>query len=532
MVALSAPLALEGGQPPNRDAGSATVQLLAINDFHGNLEPPSGSNGRVNATPAGGAEYLATHLIDDVAQHPDSLVVAAGDLVGASPFVSAIFHDAPTVEALNAMHLSVSSVGNHEFDRGSQALLGLQRTATFKYLSANVVRTSTHAPLFPATAVRTVGGVKVGFIGETLRGTKEMVAAKSTRGLSFLDEATTANRYAASLKRQGVNAVVLLIHEGGQQHPAEGQADPNGCVNFDGAIAPILDKLTADIQVVISAHTHQFYNCRIGGRLVTSAGALGRMITRVTLDIDRSSDRITHASATNQVVTRDVAKDPAQTRIIAKYSALAEGSANAVVGSVAADLLADPDAADESPLGGVIADAQLLATRSAGAAVAFTNPGGIRADLLVHAQRGMARPGEVTYKDLYEVQPFGNVVTTITMTGATIKRLLEQQFDNPSPGARKILQVSNGFTYRYRLTAPRGQHVDADSLSIGGRRVGPTDRVRVTASDFLLGGGDGFSVFKEGTNRVAAMSDIDALIAYFKVHSPVAPSANRIVRID
>jgi 5'-nucleotidase len=201
-----------------RSEGEAavTVQLLAINDFHGNLEPPSGSNGRIGDTPAGGAEYLATHLKSAIAENTNSIVVAAGDLIGASPLVSALFHDEPTIESMNAINLAVSSVGNHEFDKGAAELLRLQRQAQFRYRSANVVRGSAAAQaLFPATAVRTVGGVRLGFIGETLRDTSQIVAPAGIQGLRFLVEASAANSSAARLKRQGVNAIVLLLHQGG-----------------------------------------------------------------------------------------------------------------------------------------------------------------------------------------------------------------------------------------------------------------------------------------------------------------------------
>src|SRR5437773_1389651 len=228
---------------PPAPAGSVTVQILALNDFHGNLEPPSGSNGQINGTPAGGVEYLATHLARDLRENPSSIIVGAGDFVGASPLVSSLFHDEPTIESMNALHLGVSSVGNHEFDKGVRELLRLKRR--FAYLSANVVRRATGATLFPPTSVRRFGGVNVGFIGETLQGTPDIVAVTSTRGLRFLDEATTANAYAARLKRQGVHAIVLLIHEGGRQRPAAGDADPNGCENFSGPIEPIVEKLTA-----------------------------------------------------------------------------------------------------------------------------------------------------------------------------------------------------------------------------------------------------------------------------------------------
>lgn len=504
--------------------GVVTVQILAINDFHGNLEPPSGSNGQIGSTPAGGAEYLATHLERAVAENPNSIVVGAGDIIGASPLVSSLFRDEPALQATTAMHLSVSSVGNHEFDKGVRDLLRLKRG--FQYLSANVVKTATGATLFPPTIVRRVGGVNVGFIGETLKGTPDIVAAASTRGLGFLDEAATANAYASRLKRRGVHAIVLLIHEGGRQHPSSGLADPNGCADFTGAIVPIVEKLSMDIPVVVSGHTHDFYNCRIGGHLVTSASSFGRMITRITLTIDRVTDRVINAAAVNEIVTRDVPKNPAQTRIVEKYAALSAARANAHVGTAAADLVQKENAARESSLGDIIADAQLAATSAAaagGAEVAFMNSGGIRADVSA---------GDVTYRQLYEVQPFGNVLNVVTLTGDTLKRLLEQQFDNPSPGETNVLQVSNGFSYRYRSSAPAGQHVDADSITINGRRIGATDRVRVAASNFLVDGGS-YPVLREGTEKVIGVPDIDALVEYFKTHSPVAAGPqNRIVRVD
>ena len=288
--------------------------------------------------------------------------------------------------------------------------------------------------------------------------------------------------------------------------------------------------------MVISGHTHAFYNCRIDGRLVTSASSYGRMVTRIALEIDSATGRVVQASATNQTVTRDVARDPALSKLVAKYRPLVEQTARQIVGSVAMDLARAPNAAGESPLGSVVADAQLAATRSAergSAEVAFMNPGGIRGDIVGGAGEASAQPRQVTYGDLYTAQPFGNTVMALTMTGDMIKRLLEQQFDNPSPGATEILQISDGFTYRYRANAPKGQHVDADSIEINGRRIAPTDRVRVAANDFLVGGGDGFTVFSEATDRSVIVGDITALVDYFKARSPVAPPPQtRIVRLD
>ena len=549
-VLLSACATLPDSSSPRQPARTVSVQLLAINDFHGHLEPPSGTNGRINSVDAGGVEYLATHLKNAIAEQPDSIVVGAGDLVGASPITSALFHDEPTIEALNLMGLSVASVGNHEFDEGHEELQRLRtggchptdgcqdgdgfEGARFDYLSANVVRKSTGTPLLPPTVVRTVGTVKVGFIGQTFVGTSQVVPASVPRDLTFVDEARVANAYAEELKRQGVNAIVLLIHQGLRQSGPS--LDPNGCDNVSGGLEPILEQLTTDISVVISGHTHAFYNCRINGRLVTSASSYGRMLTRVALEIDAVSGRVVKASATNQPVTRDVAKDPELSKLVAKYRALVDQTAKQVVGSIARDLVRAPNAAGESPLGSVVADAQLAATRSpehGGAEVAFMNPGGIRSDIVGDADTPVGQPRQVTYGDLYAVQPFGNTVMTLTMTGDMIKRLLEQQFDNPTPGQTEMLQISEGFSYRYRVKAAKGAHVDPDSIQLNGRRIGPTDRVRVAVNDFLLGGGDGFTVFSEGTDRISIVGDISALVDYFKARSPVTPPPQtRIVRVD
>jgi 5'-nucleotidase len=549
VAVLAAAVAAWQGRAP----AIVTVQLLAINDFHGNLEPPSGPNGLIGRTPAGGAEYLATHLRNHIARNPNSIIVAAGDLIGASPLVSALFHDEPAIESLNAMNLGVASVGNHEFDRGQDELRRMQNGgchpsdgcqdgdgfagAAFQYLSANVVEQAGAGQkptlLFPATAIRTIGDVKIGFIGETLRNTPRIVTPTGVRGLTFLDEAATANAYAAELKQQGVSAIVLLIHEGGEQ---SGNADPNGCNGFGGPITRIAEKLSPDIKVVISGHTHQFYNCTIAGHTVTSASSFGRMITRVELNIDSTDNTIASVSATNETVSRDVATDPRQTQIIAKYGAVAAPIANRIVGSVTGDIRRTLNRAGESALGDVIADAQLAATSPAGkggAVVAFTNSGGIRGDLMADNRTGTEEPRQVTYSELFTVQPFTNVMTVQTLTGSMIKRLLEQQFGGLAAGTARILQVSNGFTYSYRLNAPAGQHVAPESIKIGGRVIRPDEPVRVAVSNYLASGGDGLTVLREGTDQVGGDIDVDALMMYFKTHSPVSPGPqNRIIRLD
>jgi 5'-nucleotidase len=408
--------------------------------------------------------------------------------------------------------------------------------ARFQYLAANVIDRTTSGPIFPATAVRTVGGVKIGFIGETLKGTAQVTLPSGIRGLTFLDEATTANAHAARLKRQGVHAIVLLIHQGGRQRPADQDADPNGCDGFQGGLDSILDGLSPDIKVVISGHSHRLYNCTVAGRLVTSAGSYGRVITRLNLTIDSSNDVIVGATARNEIVTRDVEKDAAQTRLIAKYGALSKPIADRPVGSVTSNIPRRLNNAGESALGDVIADSQLASAGPAikgGAVVAFMNAGGIRSDVIVDEGGAGLPGGRVTYGQLHSVLPFGNVVTVRTMTGAMIRRVLEQQFDNPGPNQQTFLQVSSGFTYRYLLNAPAGRHVDPTSIKIRGRLVGPVDRVRVAANNFLVAGGDNFTVFEEGTAGVGGDVDIDALVAYFRTKSPIRPGPqDRIVRTD
>jgi len=548
-----------GGQagPPAGQGGAAagqtvTVQLLAINDFHGNLEPPSAGTGQIGSTPAGGVEYLATHLKRAVAENPNSLIVAAGDLIGASPLLSGLFHDEPTIEAMNALGLTVSSVGNHEFDEGSAELLRMQHGgchptdgcldgdpfggATFDYLAANVLTGS--APdsptLLPATTVRTVAGVKVGFIGETLKGTPRIVVPSGVAGLTFADEAATANRHAALLKAQGVNAIVLLIHEGGNQ-TGTGSTNPDGCANFQGAIVPIVQQLSADIKIVISGHTHQFYNCVINGRYVTSASSFGRMFTRLRVTVNRASGSIVGVEARNETVTRNVEKDPAETLLLTKYTPLAAPLANRVSGSLAGDVTRRANRAGESALGDLIADAQLAAAIGGEPRVqlAFMNPGGIRGDLIAGHQAGSEAPGQVTYGELFTVQPFNNQLMTATMTGDAIRRLLEQQFGNPSVVRSTMLQVSRGFTYSYALERPAGQRVDPASIKLNGVVVGAAAQVRVVANNFLMTGGDGFTVFHEATDQMASESDIDALDDYFRARSPLSsPALGRITRTD
>jgi 5'-nucleotidase len=574
-VAAAAPAA--AGPESSPGPKPVDVQLLAINDFHGNLEPPTGSSARIQTgvdaagapvtVDAGGAEYLATQLalLAEEQEKDNTITVAAGDLIGASPLLSAAFHDEPTIEALGLAGLDYASVGNHEFDEGADELLRIQNGgchpvdgcadgtpyegAAFQYLSANAFVTATGEPLLAPYAIHEVRGVEIGFIGMTLEGTGDIVSQEGTAGLDFADEVETADRYAAELQDQGVEAIVVLLHEGGQQ-TGPNAWDVNGCNGLTGPITTIAEGMSDAIDVVASGHTHQAYTCEIGGKLVTSGSSFGRLVTDIDLSIDRRTGDVLTASAENVIVTRGVAADPAQTELIARYRTALGPIASEVVGETAAALTrareqlfqtgtsptGDPvHALGDSPLGNVIADAQLAATDDeAGAVAAFMNPGGVRADL---------DAGPVTYEEAFTVQPFANNLVTLDLTGAQLNCLLEQQFQIREGGAQNSpLYASAGVTYqvdRAGQTAATGAdpctgtRVPDQSVTIDGAVVVATQAYRVTVNNFLAGGGDGFTVLTQGTDAVTGPIDLDAFTAYLGANQPVpVPTDDRIVPVN
>jgi 5'-nucleotidase len=530
------------------------VQILGLNDFHGNLEPPAGSSGRIEGIDAGGAAFLASHIQALEATNPrNTVVVSAGDLVGASPLVSALFHDEPTIEAFNEIGLDLNAVGNHEFDEGTDELLRLQQGgchpvdgcldgddfagADFQFLAANVVSQQTGRTLFPPYSIEKFErGAKVAFIGMTLEGTPTIVTPEGVAGFDFLDEADTANALVDRLERRGIENIVVLIHEGG----VTTGGGFNGCTGISGAIVDIVDRLDAQVDAVISGHTHQAYNCVIDGRPVTSAASFGRLVTDMDLTIDPRTKEITAISVNNKIVTRDVAAASPITALIDRYRTLSDPLAKRIIGSITADILRAANAAGESALGDVIADSQLAATAPAGlgeAQVAFMNPGGIRADL-TFAASGAEGDGNVTYEEAFTVQPFGNSLVTMTLTGAQIETMLEQQFCGINAGASRVLQPSAGFAYTWNAAAigsadcATANAVDPATIMLGGVAVDPAATYRVTVNSFLATGGDGFSVLNDGTDRLGGAVDLDALEAYLTARAPVDPGPqNRITRV-
>ena len=557
--------------------GVAKGQLLTFNDFHGNLEPPTGSGGLVNGNPAGGVEFLATQIkrlrAEGEANGQKVITAGAGDMIGASPLTSAAFHDEPTIEVLSKLGLEMTSVGNHEFDEGVTELKRMQfggchptdgcqdgdgfAGARFHYLAANVVDKKTRLPILLPFDIRIVQGVPVAFVGMTLKDTPTIVNPAGIQTVDFLDEVTTANSYAELLRWFGIKSMVLLIHQGGQQNPPPVPQDPSSCANFAGPVTDIVKGLRPEYGLVVSGHTHRFYSCALpnssgANSVVTSAGSFGTLVTDIDFTLDKRTRKFASIAAHNVIVENGVrlpdgswAKDaqgnfirnPAlvdadQKQIVDKYRTAIAPIANRVVGKITADITRAVSPAQESALGDVIADAQLAYTRSVGAQIALMNPGGIRADLSFAASSGGEPPGDVTYGEGFTVQPFNNLVVTQNLTGAQLKETLEQQFVGfAGQPVTKFLQISAGLSYSYDPLRALGDRIS--NLSLNGAPIDPGTSYRVTTNDFLANGGDGFTKLTGGTNRVTAPGfDIDALVAYLGAGAPVAPGPqNRFQKI-
>jgi 5'-nucleotidase len=581
---LVVPTAIAGRGGDGAKDNDTRVQLLAFNDFHGHVEPNTPGTIQIGQTknpttgavvnqtvPAGGAEYFATHVKALRTAHANTITVGSGDLIGASPLLSGLFHDEPAIEALNEVGLDVSGVGNHEFDEGLAELYRMMNGgchpvdgcqdgdpffgSAFGYLAANVFFAGTDETILPPYEVRKVGNAKIAFIGMTLEGTPLIVTPSAIAGLEFRDEVATVNNLIAKLKRNDIRTFVVLLHEGGFQNAPfsnanaaqglPGWAGIDNCDNLGGAIVDIARNISDEVDVIVSGHTHAQYICRganeIDGKLVTSAASFGRLVTDIDLVIDHESKEVKSKTARNVIVTQNVARDPAVTSILDHYRAIANPIANQVVGSVTETLLSardsggDPDGDGEAPLGNVVADAQLEATAPKDfgeAVIAFMNPGGIRGPIRYEQISGGEQLGEVTYGELFTVQPFGNTLTVKTCTGAQIQALLEQQV---FPG--RILTVSRGFNYTWDMNRAAGDKVINNTVTLNGNPIVDTQGYRVQMNSFLASGGDGFSVFNQCTNQLGGEVDLDALVRYFQDakregRAIAPPTENRITRLN
>ena len=620
LLALVAALstAFAGAASAQTTTAPVNVKIIGFNDFHGNLQSP-GTFGQNTVVPTaqrpavGGAEYIAAYVARLKAQNPNNAVVGGGDFIGASPLISALFFDEPTVEIMNKVGVDFTSVGNHEFDKGSAELKRLQAGgckitngardpnsckglgskapgtfdgAQYKWLSANVIENATGRTLLPPYGIKTFNGVKVAFIGMTLKGTPGIVTPTGVAGLTFQDEADTVNALVPRLRAQGIEAIVVLVHQGGfQTSPNVG--DINGCdgnlKNADGSksdIENIVNRLDDAVDLVISAHTHAAYNCststvdvkNVGGtaqstprptglanktgRLipVTSASAFGRIVTDIDLQLDPKTHDVISVKPTNRLVDRTdpainaaITADPTVRNIVSGYNALVSPLSNAVVATITTGLPNSANGAGEMPAGDLIADAQLAATQPAslgGAQIAFMNAGGVRNPGFVTASN--VYPYALTYGDAFTVQPFGNSLVTMTVTATQLKALLEQQFNGcAGQSANRVMQSSNGLKYTWSASAPAcSKIVDAsftptdvtvappvvtgptEIIVSGGVLQNPAKTYRITVNNFMATGGDGFAVLLGGTNVQGGAQDIDALVAYLASYKSPAPAYN------
>jgi 5'-nucleotidase len=598
-VTIGVPVAADAAPKP-KPAATVPVQLIAMNDFHGRIANttggdallfvndggagPDGIRGNADdgsilvggsANVADTVERLQASFAATSGEKSGSWFVGAGDLISASPFESSTFKDEPTIEVLDAMGLDASSVGNHEFDRGTQELRRISAAtdgtftdnvtacqgivpgetgcfgdgehafdgADFPYLAANVVSKTTGKPMLPPYQVFDVpGGKKIALIGVVTKTTPSIVAPDGVKDVDFIDEAVAVNKYVPELTRRGVQAIGVLVHEGGQQNGAPA-VNHDTCANLSGPIVDLNNRISDEVDLIVSAHTHQAYNCRLAvsngqPRLVTSAGFYGRLVSDIRLTLDSTTGEVDRAAtyqATNVPVARSATHGAVGTKvqsIVDYWVAKSAVAGNRVVGSATADITNSVSAqrAFEQPIGNLVAQAQLegLQEEQFGfPVIAFMNPGGVRTDILA---------GEVTYRELFNVQPFGNTANTITLTGADIDDVLEQQYQQDPDGAagpnnagprntRLTMGTNLGLTWDYDLTQTYGNRVPDASVKLDGVTIDPAQTYRVAANSFLTAGGDRFDAFLNGTAVTTGPVDVDVLVEYFENNSPVSPPA-------
>ncbi|ANI99736.1 hypothetical protein A8O14_06385 [Polynucleobacter wuianus] len=565
------------------------VKIIAMNDFHGYLNRSDNAElflidpdnpKKVAKVKVGGAPYIASLVKKLKAENPNSIVVGAGDFVGASPAISSFTQDEATINVMGEIGLEVSAVGNHEFDRGKTELMRLQNGgcapgkvigketciknntfngAQFQYLAANVIDDDTNKTLFPSTYIKSFNGVRIGFVGLTLRGTPK--ATRGALGLSFNDEIEVINEHAARFKAQGIEAVVVLIHQGGGTTAAT--LNDQTCPGLSGEILPIVHGLK-NVDVVVSGHTHREYVCKDQqtGILLTQANYYGNVVTDINLLIepgkgvlDKKANSLPVINDQNKKIPRGytaLKPDPAIQREVALYDDLSQKKRAVIQGYIAAPLpmvtIEGTTARNnnvEHLMGDVIADAYLAsAPKEAKADIALLNPGGVRS--------GINKAGAVSYDNLFSIAPFGNNLFYVDLTGEQLIRLLEEQWEGANCRNKplkkngvnmcgRLLQPSSTLTYSWDVTRGPGKDFGKGNLVLVDTvRIGPNQepldlkkKYRVVTNSFLAeDGGDNFTVFKQGTGlQDMGVVDIDAMVHYFNQYpasSPMPPPKRRI----
>ena len=531
------------------------VNLVGFNDFHGFLEPSKFTytvDGKTVSVQAGGIDAVAAHVAAWRKEDPQLIVAGAGDLVSASPAISAFWADEPTVNALNMMGLDVSSVGNHEFDMGRVELLRHQfggctptarpdkacklapdfKGARWTYLASNVIDRATGKPVLPAYCIIESKGVKIGFVGAVIKDTPQLVLASGIEGLEFGDEAKAINRAIPELKKLGATVFVVLIHEGGATVEPFDKPD---CTQLKGPITDIVKALDPAVRLIITGHTHKGYLCQVDGRDITQAETAGHVLSRIKLSIDPNTKGLLDVTARNVIIHPGAYPSvPEIAAYVKQLKARSEEQLARPVAKVGARSIVRPiNDAGEAPLGQVIADAVLAATSSYGAQIGVMNTGGMRKDLDVGADM------VATYGHTQVVLPFGNTLVVMDMSGKQIVEMLEQQWlRDPVDDERGMLQFSQGFTYAWDNKLPRGARIVPGSVKLHGAAIDPAKIYMVVANNFLAEGGDNFPVLASLKSKVDTyVKDIDAFTSYLvaqdKAGKPVAPpSVPRVTRLN
>ena len=515
---------------------SVSFKILGFNDFHGALEQRTLFN-----RPVGGAAVLAAYFEAEAAESDNgAIIVHAGDHVGASPPVSALLQDEPSIQFLNLLGNKfcrrqfklhpkcnlVGTLGNHEFDEGVTEMRRLinggnsdrgpfladpYRGTTFPYINANVVYVDSGKTVLPPYVIKKVKGVKVAFIGAVLKETPTIVTPTGVAGVAFQDEADAINAVVGQLKRRGVRAIVVTIHQGARQPSFNGPAGEEP-LPLDGAIGDIVNRLDDEVDIVVSGHSHGFTNQLANNQngtpiLVTQAFSSGTAYADIDVVVDRKTGDIVEKRSTIITTWADegpgLTPDQTVAQLVTKAVDIVQPLVERMVGTAAVDITREEDSAGESALGNLIADAQRAAT---GTDVAFMNPGGIRADVM---------SGSVTWGDLFTIQPFGNDLIEMDLTGQQIIDLLNQQWSGGNAGSPRILKTS-GINYQWDASLPADSRVVAGSVLIGGAPLELNGVYTVTANSFIAAGGDNFTVLPLGGNRVTGPVDLDALISFIE----------------
>lgn len=554
-TALATALLLAGCA--TRPQGPIELNVVGMNDFHGHLEGgkftyASAANPALATVQAGGIGHLGGALKAWRVQDPELMLVAAGDLIGGSPAISGMWADEPSLIALDMLGLRVSAAGNHEFDNGRAELLRQQKGGCdsarpdkacqfapnyggvkFSYVAANVIDRATGKTLLPAYRIEQARGVKVAFIGAVTRATPGLVLPSGVAGLDFTDEADAVNGALRAARAEGATVFVVLIHEGGHTVDAYDEVD---CKNLKGPIVDIANRIDPAVRLIISGHTHRGYHCKIGAKTITQAEMGGHVLSRVRLQLDPVSHAVRDIKVNNEVIKQGAYPQDAQ---LAAYLASIKARSDVALSKTVANIALTPvtrrqNRAGESALGNLVADAMLDAARVDNARIALMNPAGMRKEL-------EAAPDlSVNLGQVQAVLPFANTLITMDLTGAQLRAVLEQQweqkFDDPQ---RALLQVSRGFTYHWSAARPKGARIVPGSMQLDGKPVEDGATYRVVVNNFMAEGGDGFTRLKDGARiRDTGLRDLDTLIDYLarnhKAGTPVGKAApeGRIIRLD